>query len=160
MGTILHHRIKQKKFDSPQMKAVLNIMVAGDFLRQEAEKVCAEFDITSIQFNVLRILKGVHPNGHPRCEIIGRLIERGTDVTRLIDRLEKRGLVERSRDGEDRRHSHARITAKGITLLDELNPKMSVLHLETLNKFTHEECLELSRLCEKLYAEELNPKIV
>ncbi|MBS1536731.1 MAG: winged helix DNA-binding protein [Bacteroidetes bacterium] len=154
MGTILHHRIQQKKFDSPQMEAVLNIMVAGDFLRQQAEKVCAGFDITPIQFNVLRILKGAHPNGHPRCEIIGRLIERGTDVTRLIDRLEKRGLVERSRDGEDRRHSHARITEEGIKLLEQLNPMMSTLHLETMKKFTQDECDELSRLCEKIYSEE------
>jgi DNA-binding MarR family transcriptional regulator len=154
MGTTLHHRIKQKKFDSPQMEAVLNLMVAGDFLREQAEKVCAEFDISPIQFNVLRILKGVHPAGHPRCEIIGRLIERGTDVTRLIDRLEKRGLVERSRDGQDRRHSHTKITNAGIELLEQLNPKMDVLHFENLKKFTENECLEISRLCEKLYSQQ------
>lgn len=153
MGTTLQQRIKQTKFDSPQMEAVLNVMVAGDFLRESAEKVCAEFDITPIQFNVLRILKGVYPEGHPRCEIIARLIQRGTDVTRLIDRLEKRGLVERSREGEDRRHSHSRITDEGIKLLDKVNPKMDALQYINLHNLTDEECLELSRICEKLYSD-------
>ncbi|MEI2699382.1 MAG: MarR family transcriptional regulator [Microthrixaceae bacterium] len=153
MGTTLEQRIKQTKFDSPQMEAVINVMIAGDFLRERAEKVCAEFDITPIQFNVLRILKGVYPGGHPRCEIIVRLIERGTDVTRLIDRLEKRGLVERSRDGDDRRHSHSRITEAGIKLLEKVNPKMDALQDINLHNLTDEECLELSRLCEKLYSD-------
>lgn len=153
MGTTLEQRIKQTKFDSPQMEAIINVMIAGDFLRERAEKVCAEFDITPIQFNVLRILKGVYPGGHPRCEIIVRLIERGTDVTRLIDRLEKRGLVERSRDGDDRRHSHSRITEAGIKLLEKVNPKMDALQDINLHNLTDEECLELSRLCEKLYSD-------
>lgn len=153
MGTTLQHRIKQTKFDSPQMEAVLNLMVAGDFLREHAEKICSEFNITPIQFNVLRILKGAQPEGHPRCEIIARLIQRGTDVTRLIDRLEKLGLVERSRDGQDRRHSHTRITQAGVKLLEQVNPKMDVLHNENLQRLTTDECLELSRLCEKLYSD-------
>lgn len=153
MGTTLEQRIKQSKFDSPQMEAVINVMVAGDYLREQAERVCAEFDITPIQFNVLRILKGVYPEGHPRCEIIVRLIQRGTDVTRLIDRLEKRGLVERSRDGEDRRHSHSRITEAGIKLLEKVNPKMDALQDISLHNLTDDECLELSRLCEKLYSD-------
>ncbi|MBI3259451.1 MAG: MarR family transcriptional regulator [Ignavibacteriae bacterium] len=153
MGTTLEQRIKQTKFDSPQMEAALNVIVASDFLREQAEKVCAEFNITPIQFNVLRILKGVYPDGHPRCEIISRLLERGTDVTRLIDRLEKRGLVERSRDGDDRRHSHSRITEQGIKLLEKVNPKMDAIQNINLQNLTSEECLELSRLCEKLYSE-------
>ena len=95
---------------------------------------------------------GARPEGHPRCEIISRLIERGTDVTRLIDRLEKRGLVERARDGQDRRHSHTRITQSGVELLEVINPILEVQHFEQMRRFTDEECLELSRLCEKIYA--------
>jgi len=152
MGNALLHRIKQKSFSSPQHEAMLNVMVAGDYLRQQVERTCAEFDITPIQFNVLRILMGARPEGHPRCEIISRLIERGTDVTRLIDRLEKRGLVERARDGQDRRHSHTRITQSGVELLEVINPILEVQHFEQMRRFTDEECLELSRLCEKIYA--------
>ncbi|MBK9248917.1 MAG: MarR family transcriptional regulator [Ignavibacteria bacterium] len=130
---------------------MLNVIVAGDYLRQQVEKECAKYDITPIQFNVLRILMGARPEGHPRCEIINRLIERGTDVTRLIDRLEKRNLVERTRDGQDRRHSNTRITQTGIELLEKINPILEVQHFEQMRKFTDDECLELSRLCEKIY---------
>jgi DNA-binding MarR family transcriptional regulator len=115
------------------------------------EKICSDFGITGAQYNVLRILNGVYPEGHPRCEIIARMIESAPDTTRLIDRLEKLGLVDRDRSGSDRRMSITRITAKGIKLLEKIHPVLIKLQNDLTKNLTNAECRELSAMCEKLY---------
>src|SRR5215204_2537155 len=64
-------------------------------MSQRMNDVCRKHGVTHDQYNILRILRGVHPTGHPRCEITKRLISRAPDVTRLLDRLVRQGLVER-----------------------------------------------------------------
>lgn len=152
MGKALRQRLKQSQFESDTQEATLNILVTANYLRQYMNAICAEFDITHTQYNVLRILKGVHPNGHPRSEIICRMIEQAPDVTRLIDRLEKQGLVERIRTDQDRRLSIARITQKGITLLQNMHKYVDRFDRVIGDRLTQEECRELSRLCERIYA--------
>src|SRR3954470_3740800 len=127
MGEALKRRIKQAKFDSPVQEAMLNLMIASDFVRAQIDRVCAAHKLTRGQYNVLRILKGVSPQGHPRCEIAGRMLERAPDVTRLVDRLERQGLAERDRSATDRRHSITRITKKGLALMDKLNTEVGEL---------------------------------
>src|SRR5579864_8809591 len=127
MGDALRHRIQQVHFESAVQEAVLSLLVAADHLRAQTERLCAEFGISASQYNVLRILRGVHPEGHSRCEIARRMIERAPDVTRLVDRLEKRGLVERDRSAADRRLSLTRITPAGIDLLARLAPRLAAL---------------------------------
>src|SRR6202166_638342 len=95
MGDALRHRIQQVHFESPVQEAFLNVLAAADHLRAQTERLCAEVGLSASQYNVLRILRGVHPEGHSRCEIARRMIERAPDVTRLVDRLEKRGWGER-----------------------------------------------------------------
>lgn len=153
MGGVLRRRIKQAKFDSPIQEAMLNLMVASDFVREQIDRVCAGYGLTRGQYNVLRILKGVHPEGHPRCEIAGRMLERAPDVTRLVDRLEKQGLAERDRSATDRRHSITRITKKGLALMDELNREVGELFKLFSVKLTRKDARELSRICEGIYEE-------
>ncbi len=146
MGEILKRRLKMNREE-----ALLNIHVASTFVRSSGEKVFSKHGITDSQYNVLRILKGVYPNGHPRCEIIVRMIDRAPDITRLIDRLEKTGLVLRERDGSDRRLSVTRITKKGLKLLDELQPEI-LESIRTLDiNLTDSEWKKLSSLAEKIY---------
>ena len=114
MGNILKQRLKQKKFKNIENEAILNLFVASNYLRGKIEIVCNDQGITHSQFNVLRILKGVHPGGYPRHDIISRMVEPAPDVTRLIDRLIKEGLVERYYSEEDRRLSCSRITKKEL----------------------------------------------
>lgn len=152
MGNALKQRLKQSHFESEKQEATLNILVTANYMRQYMNGVCADFDITHTQYNVLRILKGVYPHGHPRSEIICRMIEQAPDVTRLIDRLEKQGLVERVRTDEDRRLSIARITTRGIELLDKIHPYVDRFDSVIGARLTSEECRELSRLCEKIYS--------
>lgn len=154
MGEILKKRLKQEKFSGIEQEGLLNLFIASNYLHSKLEEVCSEFNITLSQFNVLRILKGAHPAGYPRHEIIRRMVEPAPDVTRLIDRLIKEGLVERFNIEKDRRLSLARITKKGITLLTKINPEIDKFIFSYSSSLTKSEKEMLSSICEKLYAKE------
>jgi DNA-binding MarR family transcriptional regulator len=156
MGEILKKRLQQEKFSSIEQEALLNLFVASNYLHLKLEDVCGEFTITLAQFNVLRILKGAYPEGHPRGEIIKRMVEPAPDVTRIIDRLINVGLVERYSSKNDRRLSMARITKKGIKLLSSINPEVDKFISNYSSSLTKSEKEMLSKICEKLYAKELN----
>lgn len=151
VGDGLRQRIKQAKFDSPAQEAMLNLLVAAGHVRQLVEEACTSTDITHAQYNALRILRSAHPKGFPRCEIAARMVERAPDVTRLIDRLERRGLVERSRVTEDRRLSVTRITRAGMDVLRKLEPRMHDIQRQFSSRVAHRDLRELSRICEEIY---------
>lgn len=153
MGEALKKRVKQAKFTSPAQEALINLLIAASHVREQLDAACAEFGITHGQYNVLRILRGAHPNGYPRSEIGERLVERAPDVTRLVDRLEGQGLVERERSDEDRRQSIARITQKGLDLLVQVDLQIKNVHEDFRRKLSAENCRRLSRLCESIYEE-------
>ncbi|HET6853857.1 MAG TPA: MarR family transcriptional regulator [Pyrinomonadaceae bacterium] len=158
MGEVLTRRIKQKAdFESPAQEAMLNLLVAGDYIHRRLERVCARFGLTRPQYNVLRMLRGAHPQGHPRGEIASRMLTRSPDVTRLVDRLEEQGLVERDRVREDRRLSITRVTEKGLRLLEEMQPYIAEEQRRFANTVSRSDCIELSRICESIYEDEENP---
>jgi DNA-binding MarR family transcriptional regulator len=139
-------RIVQKKFEDATDEAVVGLFVVAGVLDDLCEAACAKHDITSVQYNVLRILRGVHPDGHPRGEIARRLITRAPDVTRLIDRLERRGLVERSWQPDNRRLSISRITAKGLKLLTALDPDIRRIQREATARLSKSDIAALARI--------------
>jgi DNA-binding MarR family transcriptional regulator len=147
-------RLKQAKpFEDRVQEAAVNLLLAAAWLNDRLDEVLAPLGLGHAQYNVLRILRGVHPDGHPRCEIAARLIERAPDVTRLVDRLVRRGLVTRGRRaGSDRRHSVARITAKGLALLERTEAAFLVPHRDLGERLGERGCSELSRLCEALWS--------
>ena len=151
MGERLRQRLVQNRFEGPYHEALLNLAVASSHLRDLAQGLFEEHGVTQGQYNVLRILKGAHPDGYPRCEIARRMIDRAPDLTRMIDRLVKQGLVERVAAAQDRRQSIARITRRGLDLLERMRPAASRLHRGISEHLTRAEAEELSRLCEKLY---------
>ncbi len=153
MGKSLNQWLKLKKGPEPIHEALLNLYVASHLLKNETEKICSKYGITTGQYNVLRILNGVYPEGHPRCEIITRMIEKASDITRLIDRLEKQNLVERDRTADDRRKSITRISKKGINLLIKINPELDGMNKTLEKKLTTKEAKEFSLYCEKLYSD-------
>ena len=154
MGEALKNRIKQERFENPVQEAILNLLVAAGHVREKIERLCLDYEITHQQYNVLRILKGTHPEGYPRCEIAARMIEKAPDVTRLIDRLEQQGLVERARSEEDRRMSITRISNRGIKLIERMQPRMEEVHAYFAERVSIRDRRELSRICEGLYGEE------
>lgn len=155
MGEALKKWLKLSKELGIREEVDLNLRVALTLQDQKFNKIIEPFEITSAQYNVLRILKGVHPEGHARCEIASRMIERASDITRIIDRLEKQKLVVRDRTSEDRRISITRITEKGIQLVNKLKPLIENEHTKNTKELTDEECRQLSILLEKLYADKI-----
>ena len=106
----------------PRHKAVvIAILHTADRLRRAGTDLLAPYDITLQQFNVLRILRGARPDGLCTLTIAQRMIEEAPGITRLIDRLEKKGLVRRVRSEEDRRQVWCRITPAGERLLARLD---------------------------------------
>ena len=75
VGMIIQGRLRKTRFRCEEHEAILKLFVAPNFLRQKLDAACSAFDITAPQYEVLRILKGVHPHSHPRCEIISRMLE-------------------------------------------------------------------------------------
>ena len=124
MTEALSRRLKQPHFASLAQEALLSVIVAANTLNDLMDGICEDFGITRPQYNVLRILRGVHPGGHARNEIACRMVDRASDITRLVDRLQARGLVKRSRGNNDQRQAVTGITAKGIRLLDKMRPRI------------------------------------
>ena len=150
----LKQRLKQNSdFESPVNEALLNLLVAADVVRKRINAVCAEFGLTQGQYNVLRILRGVYPEGHPRCDVVARMLEEAPDVTRLVDRLEKQKLVKRDRVEDDRRLSITKITEKGLQLLAEAEPQMMKIGKFFENYLSNNEARKLTNICEKIYAD-------
>lgn len=140
----------QTRFDNASEAAVVAVMIAGARLVQRFEDVCRVHGITHDQYNLLRILRGAHPDGHPRFEISKRLISRSPDVTRLIDRLERSGLTERTWSRENRSHSIARITDAGLELLEQIDPGIAEVQREVTGDVNEEDLRALSRVCRML----------
>jgi DNA-binding MarR family transcriptional regulator len=154
VGEILKQRIKQKKFEGASHEAMLNLIVAAGYVRQQVDEACAPYEITQAQYNALRILRGAYPDGYPRGEVGSRMLDRAPDVTRLIDRLERRGLVERIRSRADRRLSMTRITRAGLELLKRMEPRIQQVQRAFGQRMSARELRQLSALCEKLYGTE------
>lgn len=157
MSEVLSRRLKQPQFSSPAQEAVLSVIVAANTLNERMDRLCEEYKITRAQYNVLRILRGVYPEGHPRCEIVSRMMDRASDVTRLVDRLEARRLVKRTRGSKDQRQAVTSITAKGIKVLDALQPQVDAEARTVLGRLGDDNCRELSRLCALLLDEHEAP---
>jgi DNA-binding MarR family transcriptional regulator len=150
MTEALSRRLKQPHFASPAQEAALSIIVAANTLNERMDRICDEHKITRAQYNVLRILRGVYPEGHARCAIASRMMDRASDVTRLVDRLEKRKLVKRARGSEDQRQAVTYITAKGIKLLEAIRPRIEAEAEFIATRLGDDSCRELSRLCSLL----------
>ncbi|MGE5456778.1 MAG: MarR family winged helix-turn-helix transcriptional regulator [Methanococcaceae archaeon] len=151
MGEKLKQRLKQEKFRCKEHEALMNLFLANNFLKKKVDDVCAKYGVTNAQYNVLRILRGVSPDGYPRCEIIPRMIDQAPDVTRIIDNLEKQHLIIRANSKEDRRLSITIITKKGLDILDEMEFDMNSISEDLKNTLTEEEIIRLSEICEKIY---------
>jgi DNA-binding MarR family transcriptional regulator len=129
----LRKEIKQNRpFPSIEAEAVLNILRTADALGRNEAEYLKSFELTSTQFNVLRILRGASDEGLSCREISERMITFDPDVTRLLDRMEARGLVSRSRDAKDRRVITVRITTAALDLLKRLDQKMLDLHKQQI----------------------------
>jgi DNA-binding MarR family transcriptional regulator len=148
MGT--PEKLQPKGFATAAAAAWVGIFAAGDYLSHQAEDVFRTHGVTGDQYNVLRILRGARPHGLARREITARLLRRAPDVTRMLDRLEASGLIERGRDAEDARRSIARITRRGLALLDRVDPEIEQAMAVATAPLRESELREVARLCGRL----------
>jgi DNA-binding MarR family transcriptional regulator len=122
---------------SPEEAAFLDLLRTTDMLSRGLVTILKPEDLSSTQYNVLRILRGA-PEGLPCGEIAKRMITRDPDITRLLDRLEKFGLISRAREARDRRTVMARITGAGLKLLVRLDEPIQEAHRKQLGHLGRE----------------------
>ena len=146
----IRERLQQRRFPSLADEAVVSLMVAAEHLDQAVAPIWERHGITADQYNVLRILRGVYPGGHPRNEVARRMIHRAPDVTRMLDRLVRRGVVARVRNVDDRRESIATITKAGLALLDRIDPDVLAVQKAVTAALPDPKLRQLVRLCDAL----------
>lgn len=140
-----------RPFRSPGQEAVVGLLLTTEAVRWPYQDLLAErCDLTLQQYNVLRILRGAGRDGLPTLEIAARMVERTPGVTRLLDRLEDKGLVERERSAEDRRQVFCRLSPAGTELLRSLDRAIDALDDGVLAALTKAELEELVRLLNKV----------
>ena len=132
---------------SLEERIFITLLKVADALGQQAEQLTHTAELTGTQYNVLRILRGAGPEGLA-CRGIGdRMITHDPDITRLLDRMEKRGLLTRERQKDDRRVVKTRITPHGLALLKPLDQPMRDLHKR---QFCYMSATRLKTLCDLL----------
>lgn len=112
---------QQRKFKSEHEKLLVNILYTSSWLSEQQAKVFKPFDITGPQYNVMRILKGQFPNPCTVNRIIDRMLDRSSNASRIVDRLERKELVERKTCPTDKRAKDVVITQKGLDLIVEID---------------------------------------
>jgi DNA-binding MarR family transcriptional regulator len=152
----LRQSIKQRKpFESLEQEVFLEVLRTGNAFVQDLVDLLRPYGLTQPQYNVLRILRGAGPAGLPTGEVGERMVvSREPDVTRLLIRMEKQGLVERERRSDNRRFVTARITRKGLRLLKALDEPVRRMHARQLQHMGRRELDQLATLLERARHEE------
>jgi DNA-binding MarR family transcriptional regulator len=143
---------QQRPFQNLEQEALLNVLRTADVLTQRIAAVLKPFQLSPSQYNVLRILRGAGEEGLACWEIAMRMITRDPDITRLLDRLEARGLISRAREAKDRRVIRGHLTAEGQRLLAELDGVLDELNRRQLQPLGEQRLRALIRTLELIRA--------
>ncbi len=144
---------KTDPFESLEQEVLLNCLKTADWLSRAVVETLKPSGLSPVQYNVLRILRGIRQSGAAQgvgCqEIAQRMITRDPDLTRLLDRMEKRGWISRKRSTEDRRIVRTEITEAGLVLLARLDEPVMQVHHKLLQHLGREKLTQLSQLLEQ-----------
>ena len=143
----IEDEIKQPKFRDAYQKAVINLLYTANWLQSKNQEFFKSYGITANQFNILRILKGQHPNSISATEIKSRLLDKNSDVSRLLDRLIIKKLIMKQIRPKDKRAFDVLITEEGLEVLksmDKLLPQR-----DRIISLSEEEAVQLSNLLDK-----------
>ena len=134
---------RPRRFDSAEQEAYLNLWRTYDRLRMLEDELFARHELTAQQYNALRLLRAEHPSALPTLVLAGKLVSHAPDITRLVDRLEERGLVARQRLADNRRVVQVGITEAGLALLKELDQPVRECHRKQLGHLSDRELKSL-----------------
>jgi DNA-binding MarR family transcriptional regulator len=145
----IEEEIKQSRFKNANEKAVINILYTNNWLNHQLYRFYGLYDISSQQFNVLRILRGLNDKPASISLLNERMLDKMSNVSRLVDKLIAKGLVIRQVCETDRRQVDVVITQKGLTIVHEISVKLDV-EIQKLVNINEEEAETLSNLLDKL----------
>jgi DNA-binding MarR family transcriptional regulator len=143
----IEDEIKQSKFKTPYQKAVINLLFTSNWLQGKHQYFFKSFGITNQQFNILRILKGQYPKSTSATEIKSRMLDKNSDVSRLLDRLTTKKLITKQVCPNDKRAADITIAEAGLTILRELESRQS--EIDGVLNLSEEEAKQLSNLLDK-----------
>lgn len=146
MSSLMEELKQTKPFSNLEEEVFLNLQRTSQALSWATAEMFKSFDLTPVQYNVLRILRGSLETGLLCGEIGERLVTKDSDITRLLDRLENRGLVARERHPSDRRAVVSRITEKGLEILAELDEPMALCIKQQLGHLSDRQLNQLNDL--------------
>lgn len=141
--------IKQDSFKSEYSKAVINTIFTSAWLHQQHLQLFKSHGLTTPQFNILRILRGQHPKPATVNLLIDRMLDKSSNASRIVDKLEQKGLVKRSQCSKDRRAVDVYISDAGLKLLDEMDVKMDEWE-KSHNNLSEREAATLNVLLDKI----------
>jgi DNA-binding MarR family transcriptional regulator len=141
-----------KPFRSRRQEAAIALLRTASVVRRAIERVIQPYGLSLAQYNALRIIRGAGADGVPTLAIRERMIEEGTTITRLLDKLEEAALIERERSEPDRRQVVCRATNAGKKLLDKLDPKVDAADEETMTALGKRELDQFIHLLDSIRA--------
>jgi len=145
----IEDEIKQPRFRDIYQKVAINVLFTSNWLMGRQQDFFKPFGITTQQFNILRILRGQHPNAISGVEIKSRMLDRNSDISRLLDRLLKKDLVSKSQSENDKRAANVSITPKGLELLTQIDDKFVGAERGHFRGLSETEANQLSQLLDK-----------
>ncbi len=146
----LEDEIKQKKFKSEYQKLMLNVLFTGNWLNSQSIKAFKPYGLSPQQYNVLRILKGQHPNAITVNQIVERMLDKNSNASRLVDKLVLKKLVKRETCEKDRRQMDVAITDAGLKLLANMESDITYID-ETISKLiTKKEAELVNKILDKI----------
>lgn len=146
----LEDEIKQKKFKNEFQKLALNIIFTGNWLNSNSIKTFKPFGISPQQYNVLRILKGQHPDAISVNCIAERMLDKNSNASRLVDKLKIKNLVKREVCERDRRQVDIAITDKGIDLLKQMESISDLIDAKIKSSLSDDEAAQLNLFLDKI----------
>lgn len=132
-----------RRFDSLEQEVFLNLWRTYDRLRAFEDELFARYELTPQQYNALRILRSVHPEKINTLDLAARLVSKAPDITRLLDKLQQRGLIERDRPAENRRIVRIGIAREGNALLDAMRGPILECHARQLGHLSQQQLRDL-----------------
>jgi DNA-binding MarR family transcriptional regulator len=140
--------IETKHFGSREEAVYLSLLRTVEHLSRGVAETISRADLTPTQYNALRILRGAGKEGASCSEVSERMVTKDSDITRLLDRLEARGLISREREAKDRRRIVTRITDEGLRVLADLDEPVAETHRRQLSHLGEKQLSSLGKLLE------------